>query len=158
MKIDGFYDYDIFNDMIVFKCKAKEIDNRFIDIAKCIDGENYCDSCFGTMINYDRVIDQFENNNLKEQLFYIDIDGTPTLFDVQFNLEQCVNSICEKLFVDFEEIYSDYFSPEGILLNDWFVFKSNTHDKEICNWFDNHHSKGIGCLKSDFKFKEEIKK
>lgn len=151
MKIDGFYDYDIFDDMVVFKCEAKEIDNRFIDIAKSVDGENYCDNCFRTMINYDRETDRFENNNLKEQLFYIDNGGTFTLFDVQFNLEQTVNLICEKLFADFEDIYSDYVSEEGILLNDWFMFESNTHDKEIFSWFDNHHSKGIGYLKGNFK-------
>lgn len=84
MRIKKIEHYDDFDDCIIFWLEVEEVDNKYKELAKEIDKENYLDNCFGICINYDTEEKDFtvvSDYYADEQLYYIDNDGNKHWFE-----------------------------------------------------------------------------
>lgn len=138
MKITGFVYYDLFDDMVVFNCRVRNVNKENVSQAKYIDGENFIYDCFRVIVNYDIEKDTFDYTDSDKYLTYIDTCGNNILFNDQINLKETIDKICDDLYSEFIEN-----SLNNILVKDWFIFKKGTKDNEVINWFNEHHSTGF---------------
>ena len=101
MKFEQIEHYDYFDGDVVFWVMVKDIENKYVELAKEIDKENYSDECFGICINYDEETEKIEivsDKSEDEQLYYIDNNGYKHWFEciVPDCLKSELKEICKK--------------------------------------------------------------
>ena len=77
MKFKNIENIDDFGGDKVFTLTVKDVDDRFIQMAKAEDGENYDDGCFGIWVNYDAYANEYYvcQDSIDCELFYVNNDG-----------------------------------------------------------------------------------
>ena len=66
---------------------------------------------------------------------------------------ETMDRFCERMWCELEDIEFDE-DDDGrlVLARDWFDFKKGTHrEEDIWQWFDKHHSKGVGWLMNGYE-------
>ena len=99
MKINKVDFSDDFGDSWVFWIIVKDVDNKYQEIAREIDKENYSKDCFGICLGYDYK-DFYIIKDDGKQLYYIDNIGNKHWFECEIN---------EKLFNDMTEMVKNNF-------------------------------------------------
>lgn len=66
-----------------------------------------------------------------------------------YGFEQYDDDSLKRLWEEFGDVPIDYDRPDypdGVIENDWYIFKAGTERMEIWHWFDKYHSKGVYAL------------
>jgi len=77
MKFKQIENIDDFGGDKVFTLGVSDVDNKFIQIAKEEDGEDYDENCFGVWVNYDSDKNEYYicEDSVDSNLFYVNNDG-----------------------------------------------------------------------------------
>lgn len=77
MKFKNIENIDDFGGDKVFTLTVEDVDNKFIQMAKAEDGENYDEGCFGILVNYNADEDEYYvcQDSISCELFYVNNDG-----------------------------------------------------------------------------------
>jgi hypothetical protein len=77
MKFKNIENIDDFGGDKAFTLTVEDVDDKFIQMAKAEDGENYDEGCFGIWVNYNADEDEYYicQDSIDCELFYVNNDG-----------------------------------------------------------------------------------
>ena len=137
MKFSGIEHFDHFPDETIFWAEFADPPAELRDKAALLDGDNYCETCFGVFADFDAKAQQFDliadmDGDEAHTVYYIDNDGDKHWFacEIPEELKNRIFSECQQI-LNFQKVEGGYEIKECIQFEDGsgFVFAENPDSK-----------------------------